>query len=212
MPVSRRKSPEPKASRNAPWALAMWLASSMPTADSTSGMTGRLAVHAVEALGDLVGGLGLGQHHAEQARGAAEPGKVVGPERARGVVDPHPGLAAGGQPVHDVLAGGVLLRGVHGVFDVQDDGVRAGHGRLVEELGLHCIDQQPGSGDFGGDIALGRMSRQWWWKSCIYRIRPAPARATRSAPQGRPIRTKADCGPTVSPTAVRAIISGPPSR
>src|SRR5918993_42654 len=42
MPVSRRKSPEPNARRNAPWALAMWLASSMPRADSTSGITGVL--------------------------------------------------------------------------------------------------------------------------------------------------------------------------
>ena len=42
MPVSRRKSPEPKARRKAPWALAMLLASSMPTADSTRGMTGVL--------------------------------------------------------------------------------------------------------------------------------------------------------------------------
>ncbi len=66
-------------------------------------------------------------------------------------------LAAGGQPVHDVRAGCVLLRGVHRVFDVQDDGVRPGDGGLVEELGFHCVDQQPGAGDFGWDVALGRM-------------------------------------------------------
>jgi hypothetical protein len=154
MPVSRRKSPEPNARRNAPWALAMLVG----FLDADGGFHQRdhgcFAVHAVEAFGDLVRGFGLGKHHAEQARGAAEACEVVGPEGAGGIVDADPGLAAGGQPVDDVVPGMVLLRGVHGIFNIQDDRVSAGDCRLVKKLRLHGIHEEPGAGDLCWDIAF----------------------------------------------------------
>ncbi|MDP9998336.1 hypothetical protein J2W15_001833 [Pseudarthrobacter sulfonivorans] len=48
----------------------------------------------------------------------------------------------------------VLLRRVHGVFDVQDGGVSTGNGGLVKQFGFHRVDQKPGTGDFSWDVAL----------------------------------------------------------
>ncbi|MFK4638269.1 hypothetical protein ABIA52_001158 [Paenarthrobacter histidinolovorans] len=104
---------------------------------------GSLAVHAVVGLGDLVGGLGLGQHHTEQTRSAAQSGEVVGPELAGGIVDADPGLATCGQPVHHVFARGILLGRVHGVFDVKNDGVCARTSGFVEKLRFHRIHKKP---------------------------------------------------------------------
>jgi len=103
----------------------------------------------------VIGGLGLGEHYADQPRQPLEEVDVVGPERGGSVVDPDPRRLVL-QPRRDVVAGTRLQFGVDGVLDVEDYLVGIGLIGLVEKIDSGCVDQQPGSGDRRVDRARRR--------------------------------------------------------
>ena len=111
----------------------------------------------VDGLGDLLGGLGLGQHDAEQAGQPGELGDVAVPEVGGAVVDPHPGRpVVTGEPLGDPLTGLGLVRRVHRVLDVQHDLVRPRGLGGVEQVGTRPVHQQPGASVLGTDLPLSQ--------------------------------------------------------
>lgn len=103
------------------------------------------------SVADLLRPFRRRHHDAQQARTSGECVEVVRLEPGGRIVDAHPGVAARGEPVHDIRPPLGLPTRIDGVLDVQHHGIRGRGFRLVELVDVRGGHEQPGARQFGGD-------------------------------------------------------------